>query len=503
MSEVQASAIAFSSTEARHDVVPFFPKEGAACAPLLFLLAGLSVSMTGVFRGLPVVPSALLAPLTVWGLLLILSEHRPPRFFQYALLLSLLSFAGALLCGYRLPQSESFPGGAIQTSGRVVLERSWGGRRAVLVDTRQGRYLMKLPPNRYVLEGDILSFSGVARSIAPQPGSSFREDLYWSARGASLEISPESISRRDGGLSLARRRTTLRKRMLLVLPHRTRGYLLAAVLGVRDPDLNDSHRHWGTSHLLAVSGFHVGLVALGVWKLLSIRRMRLLFSRRTAALLASLLLWGYALLAGGAPGALRAALMLQTLLVGNVLGRKGTPLNSVSLAALLLLFWRPAWFFDIGWRLSVMAALLLAALAERRPSFFMLPLSSVLIWFAAFPQVTAVFERVPAAGLLLNLIALPLFSVLYPLAALLSLPLLIGLRHGELLAGAAEGLFALWEWIAEILAGIVPWTLSWSPMLATIGGVLFILTIAGGLFPLRGRTIAGVGFFLLGTVLLL
>ena len=483
--------------------VPFVPREGAARAPLIFILAGLSVSIAAVSREIPVLVASLLALLTVWGLLLILSEYRPSRFFFYVAFLSLLAFACALSCGYRLVSAVNIKADVLQDEGTVVLERSWGSRRIVLVDASSGRYLMRLPPNRYVLEGDTLSFSGRAKEIASRPGSSFREDLYWEARGVSIEILPESITRKTGGWSLSRWRTALRKRILLTLPYRTRGYLLAAVLGLRDPDLTEAHRRWGTSHLLAVSGFHVGLVAFAVWRFLSFPALRLVCSRRAAAVLSSLFLWGYVLLAGAAPGALRAALMIQSLLLGKVLGRKNTPMNSVSLAALLLLLWRPAWFFDIGWRLSVMAALLLAGLGERRLSFWMIPVSSLLIWLAAFPQVTATFGKVPVAGIALNLVALPLFSLLYPLALFLSFPSLLSLPGGVLFEGIAEGLFTLWEWIADSVMLFFPWTLSWSPLFATLGGGLFLLSVGGGLFPLRGRTIAGAGIFLIAAVFLL
>lgn len=483
--------------------VPFVPREGAARAPLLFVAAGLSASILAVSRGLPAPAASLLAPLTVWGLLLILSEYRPFRFFPYAAFLSLLAFGCALSCCCRLSASAHIEPGVLRDEGTVVLERSWGSRRIVLVDASSGKYLMRLPPNRSVLEGDTLSFSGRAKAIVPRPGSSFREDLYWEARGVSVEIVPDSMTRRTGGWSLARWRTELRRRILLSLPYRTRGYLLAAILGVRDPDLTEAHRRWGTSHLLAVSGFHVGLVAFAVWRFLSLPAMRRVCPRRTAAVVSSLFLWGYVLLAGGAPGALRAALMMQMLLLGTVLGRKGAPSNAVSLAALLLLLWRPAWFFDVGWRLSVMAALLLASLGERRLSFGMVPLSSLFVWIAAFPQVTATFGEVPVVGIVLNIAALPLFSLLYPLAFFLSLPSLLSLPWGATFSGVAEGLFTLWEWMAESVAAFLPWTLAWSPVLATLGGGLFLLTVAGGVYPFRGRTIAGAGVFLLMATFLL
>jgi len=151
----------------------------------------------------------------------------------------------------------------------------------------------------------------------------------------------------------------------------------------------------------------------------------------------------------------------------------------------------------------VMAALLLASLGERRLSFGMIPLSSLCIWIASFPQVTATFGEVPVAGTALNLAALPLFSLLYPLALFLSLPSLLALPCGAFFSGIAEGLFTLWEWIAESVAAFLPWTLAWSPLFATLGGGLFLLVVAGGLYPLRGRTIAGAGIFLLTAVFLL
>jgi len=484
----------------RMDEVPFVAAEGAR-SPLLFLLAGVSFSLTAFPRRTPFMVAAFLAPLTVWGLLLLFSERRPSRFFPYASALSFLALLMSLFCCYGLIPESTSPSGMIRDEGTVILERPWGGRRAVLVDASSGRYLLKLAPNLHVQEGNRLSFTGYATIIRSRPDSSFQEDLYWRARGTSLEIMPESLSRKDGGFSLSRWRTALRKRILLVFPPRVRGYLLAALLGVRDPDLAEAHRRWGTSHLLAVSGFHVGLVVLGAWSLLSMRKMRDILPRRAALLAVSGLLWFYTLLAGGAPGAFRAALMIQALFVGKLLGRKGSPLNSVSLAAIILLLWRPDWFFDVGWRLSVIAALLLSALAERRLAFWILPASSLFVWLATFPQISATFGEAPIAGMLLNLAALPLFSVLYPLCCILALPSLLGIPGGWLPAGIAEGLFLLWEQCADTASSILPWNLSWHPLFAAIGGGIFILTVAGGVFPLRGRTVAGAGIFLLSAVL--
>ncbi|NLD95808.1 MAG: hypothetical protein GX635_01710, partial [Synergistaceae bacterium] len=154
MSREQYPLERLPSVERNRGPVPFVPREGAARAPLLFILAGLSVSIMAVSRGIPAPVSSVLAPLTVWGLLLILSEYRPPRFFSYGAFLSLLAFACALSCGYRLVSAATIKAGVLQDEGTVVLERSWGSRRIVLVDASSGTYLMRLSPNRYILEGD-------------------------------------------------------------------------------------------------------------------------------------------------------------------------------------------------------------------------------------------------------------------------------------------------------------------------------------------------------------
>ncbi len=147
--------------------------------------------------------------------------------------------------------------------------------------------------------------------------------------------------------------------------------------------------------------------------------------------------------------------------------------------------------------------MILASLTQRIINLWLLPLSSALVWLATSPQVTSVFGSVPTAGLLLNLVALPLFSALYPVAFFFSLPLLIGIPGGRSPAFAAEGLFTLWEACADFIAGLVPWSVGWTPALAMIGGGMFVLVLAGGVHPFRGRTVAGAGMILLAGVFIL
>lgn len=476
--------------------------EGIARAPLLFLIGTVFTALALGDRGMSPSAAGAAASLLCLGLLLLLSGRRPVRFFSYCLALTLLAFLCSFLSTWRV-QDFSVLRGQVLDGGEVILERPWGSTRAVVVDGGTGRYLLRLRPDQSVMEGETLTFTGEAVPFRIREGSSFREDLYWRARGVSAEILPdELLSRREGRFGLSSARTALRRNILLNLPPATRGYLLAAFLGVRDPSLADDHRTWGTAHLLAVSGFHVGLAAAAAWKLLSLGALRRRLSFRGRILAASGILWAYALLAGGAPSALRAALMIQSVLLGYGLGRKGSPLNAVSLAGLLLLLWRPEWYADLGWRLSVTAALLLAALAERGAGWRAALAASPLVWLATYPQTAAAFGEVPLSGILVNMAALPVFAFLYPFAAVLSIPALAGIPGGYYLAGAAEGLFLLWQWTADTLSAMIPWSASWSPAVAAAGSAAFLAVLALGLFRPGLRTFGGTLVVLLTGVFL-
>ena len=477
--------------------------EGIARAPLLFLLGGLSASLAAADKGIPPLPAIALAPLVSFGLLLLFTEFSPPRFLSYSGGIAFL----AMLCAlYAVPSFLSPPLPPEETfsfDGTVILERPWGYRRALLVEGERGRFMMKVPPSSPAREGDRMDASGRGVPLSARRDSSFREDLYWRARGAGGEFLPEKFSvRRRTGWSMARWRSAIRSQMLLTLPPSLRGYLLAALLGVRDPSLAEEHRRWGSAHLLAVSGFHVGLAALGVWKLLSLRRIRGIVPFRARLFMTSIFLWTYVLLAGAAPSALRAALMIQLVFFGKMLGRPGNPVNGVSAAALLLLLWRPEWFWDVGWRLSVTAALTLAAV-NVRPSVKTALLSSPLVWLATYPQSSAIFGPLPVAGLVVNFAALPVFAFLYPIAFFLALPALAGLPFSNLFSGPAEGLFLLWKEVADGTALLLPWSLPWSPLPVLLGGGVFVLLLAGALYPLRGRTLAGAAVTLLFVLLIL
>lgn len=135
----------------------------------------------------------------------------------------------------------------------------------------------------------------------------------------------------------------------------------AMMLGAREnapEELEEAFRNSGTMHLFAVSGLHVAIVtAILAWVFATIG-----VPKQHAVLFIIPAVLFYALLTGLSPSALRAALMASVFLLGFAFFEKPRLLNSLGLAAILLLLIDPQQAFQVGFQLSFLAVLSIALL---------------------------------------------------------------------------------------------------------------------------------------------
>ncbi|GAB5562168.1 MAG: hypothetical protein SynsKO_38150 [Synoicihabitans sp.] len=120
----------------------------------------------------------------------------------------------------------------------------------------------------------------------------------------------------------------------------------------------------GTMHLFAISGLHIGVIAIAINGLLRLFRV----NRRIAFLIGSIVLLGYVDLIGLTPSAVRAWIMITCFHGARVLRAPGNSVAAISTSALIVLLMDPMQLFSAGFQMSysVVFVLLLHGLALGR-----------------------------------------------------------------------------------------------------------------------------------------
>ncbi|MBC5992588.1 ComEC/Rec2 family competence protein [Pontibacter cellulosilyticus] len=199
------------------------------------------------------------------------------------------------------------------------------------------------------------------------------------------------------------------------------GISSALILGVKDEldnSIRNAYSQTGTMHVLAVSGLHVGLI-FSVLMLVLAKLNRNVQQRVLGAILTLSILWLYAFITGLSPSVLRAVLMFSLVTIGMALGRNTNIYNTVSIAALVLLFINPYNLLEVGFQLSFVAVL---GIVYLQPRFYkLLEINNWLldkVWalftvamaaqLATFPLGLFYFHQFPVYFWLANLVVVPL-----------------------------------------------------------------------------------------------
>ncbi len=144
----------------------------------------------------------------------------------------------------------------------------------------------------------------------------------------------------------------------------SRAFLKGVLLGKRraiSEELEEALVYTNTVHVLAISGLHVAIVALAVHRV-----FRAVFLPRWAASVLTVAVVAlYAAMTGGRPSVVRASVMMGVILMAPVVRREADTLNSLALAAVVILLFRPLDVFSPGFQLSFVAAGAVVMLAPR------------------------------------------------------------------------------------------------------------------------------------------
>ena len=285
-----------------------------------------------------------------------------------------------------------------------------------------------------------------------------------------------------------------------------RDVLRALVLGDRsriDTDLRESFHRSGVGHLLAISGLHIGIVAGSAFFILAaiLSRFEVLlwyaWVKKAAAIGSFVPALLYALLAGMSPSTQRALAMVAMFLLTFLLEREQDSMNTLAVAAMLILLFHPPALFSVSFQLSFTAVFfIIFGLSRVQPTPGMGPVTAgrrlgrklfafLVVTTAAtlgtLPLVMAVFQQVSLVAVFTNFGFVPLIGFgVVPLALLSVLALWVcppaaawGIQlAGELLAIGIKGI----EFVATL-----PFAAVYSFVPSLFETLCYYLLLAGGL----------------------
>ncbi len=254
------------------------------------------------------------------------------------------------------------------------------------------------------------------------------------------------------GALLDHARARLRERIEATFPADTCAMARALVLGEDDLASADQRafRRSGLAHLLAVSGMHLVLVVATFVAALRALLVRIpaiatrVAPLRVAAALGVPLAWLYADLAGGSGSAIRAAWMTSAALLAHVLSRRPDTQRAFGLSVAGMALADPLVAFDLSFALSAAATAGLLGLSSRlaRPALARVPdwlapavravAASLAASIACAPVLACMTADLPLAGIVANLVAVPL-------GEMAALPLCLAHALLEPLPGAERG----------------------------------------------------------------
>ncbi|AWK04063.1 competence protein ComEC [Flavobacterium crocinum] len=198
---------------------------------------------------------------------------------------------------------------------------------------------------------------------------------------------------------------------------------LALILGQQQDisqDIIQDYQYSGATHILSVSGLHVGFIMLFITFVLKPipNTKKGSFFKLISILIA---LAGFAIISGLSPSVLRSVVMFSFLAIGNHLRRNGNIYHTLLVSILLILLFEPYFLFDVGFQLSYLALFFILWLQPLFKNIYK-PKNklTVYIWesltvsFAAqigtLPLCLYYFHQFPGLFFVTNIIILPVLS---------------------------------------------------------------------------------------------
>ncbi len=271
------------------------------------------------------------------------------------------------------------------------------------------------------------------------------------------------------------------------------GLVLGAKKSIPD-DLMENFNRTGTTHIVALSGYNITIIAILVLNLCK----HFWISRRGAFWVSLFAITFFVLITGAQASVVRAGIMGMLVLLATQLGRMSRITNTLALAAFVMVLVNPkVLVFDAGFQLSFLATMGLVYLSpilerglKKIPNIFELRMNLVATMsatIATLPLILFQFGRLSTVALLVNMLILPLIPVAMGVGFLMGILSLIWLPIGQLFAWIEWAILSYVIVVVETFAkfnfaSLEIAQVSWMWLVVGYGFLVFII------FKLRKRS---------------
>ena len=322
----------------------------------------------------------------------------------------------------------------------------------------QGKLLIRARYAEDLHYGDLVRARGDLETPTESETFSYRDYLalhgiHSYMRSSRITVLPLEDGRNPFMALMYRLKDSLAARIYLLFPDPEASLLNGILLGDDDgisPPLQQSFKNTGTSHIIAISGFNIAIIAA-----LFVALFSRLFGKRIGAVIAILGITGYTMLVGAEAAVVRAAIMGTLSILAAQAGRRNLALNMLAVVALVMAVANPLVLQDVGFQLSFAATLGLVLYAQsfqdhteaflRRfmpasvvdriigpfSEYFLMTLAAQI---TTLPIIAYHFERISLVSFLVNPVILPAQPPVMILSGLAVIASHVYMPLGKLLA---------------------------------------------------------------------
>lgn len=419
---------------------------------LASLVAGIIISYLFPTKNPLLIASPFVVSLTLYGVTLIQKSRINSWWIKIergAVIAFFFAGAGMLAYSLSAPQPVKIDGKVncrVEGSVEEIANRTTGHHLLVNIDriTAPDGHTYKDPGKAYVTtgavrlkEGDKIRFESALSELGSNQnyrrGSSDylkKRNIYYSAFAEEKKIIKIGEESSLQSLSAATRSDIEIFIEKSNLAPATKNFIISLLLGNKqttDRETRERFSDAGLSHILAVSGMHIGIISAIIMMLLY--PLPLFVNAKWKYLIVLPLIWGYVWITGMAPSTVRAAVMISFYFLAVVLERKHNALVALGWAAIFILIFQPEALFDIGFQLSFVCVFFLLLMVghlnfvEQRshPRLYKLTgyfLITIIASLATWVLVSLYFGKIVTMFLPANILIVPLlpYFVMFVLA---------------------------------------------------------------------------------------